>query len=82
MDVQFSNSKARALSFSRYLPIIYKIRKVKITESYHKFLGLSRSGDNMANSMILKPMSQPQYMDILTKKAGSLQPRLHFPKCH
>ena len=27
-----------------YLPIIYEIRKVKITDSYHKFLGLTRSG--------------------------------------
>jgi hypothetical protein len=30
--------------FSGYLPIIYNIRKVKITDSYHKFLGLTTIG--------------------------------------
>jgi hypothetical protein len=31
-------------SFSRFLPIIYYIRKAKITGSYHKILGLTKSG--------------------------------------
>ena len=29
-------------NFSSYLPIIYNIRKAKITDSYHKFIGLAR----------------------------------------
>jgi hypothetical protein len=35
---------------SRFLPIIYEIRKGKIAESYHRTLGLTRIGDNMAIS--------------------------------
>jgi hypothetical protein len=35
---------------SRFLPIIISFEEVEITESYHKFLGLTRSGDNMALS--------------------------------
>jgi hypothetical protein len=33
---------------SRFLPIIFNIRKAKITDAYHKILGLTRIGDNMA----------------------------------
>jgi hypothetical protein len=32
------------------LPIIFNISEVKITDSYHKFLGLTRIGDTMAES--------------------------------
>ena len=32
------------------LPIIYNIRKVKIIDAYHKFLGLARVEDSMALS--------------------------------
>jgi hypothetical protein len=37
---------------SKYLPIIFNISEVKIAKSYHKFLGLTRIGDNMALSCI------------------------------
>jgi hypothetical protein len=34
----------------RVLPIIFSIGGVKITDSYHKFLGLTRMRDTMALS--------------------------------
>ncbi len=36
------------LDYSRYLPIIISFEEVEIADSYHKFLGLTRSGDTMA----------------------------------
>jgi hypothetical protein len=33
---------------SNFLPIISNIGRIKITDSYHKFLGLTRIRDNMA----------------------------------
>jgi hypothetical protein len=33
---------------SGFLPNIFNIGEVKITDTYHKFLGLTRIGDNMA----------------------------------
>ena len=37
-------------AYHTYLPIIYNITEVKITESYHKFLGLTRIRHCMAVS--------------------------------
>jgi hypothetical protein len=60
---------------SRFLPIIFNIRKAKITDAYHKILGLTRIGDNMAVSLI--PVFQyetlfPQFLaDINTERTGT-----------
>jgi hypothetical protein len=38
---------------STYLPIIISFKEVEITDTYHKFLGLTRIGNTMAVSWIL-----------------------------
>jgi hypothetical protein len=52
----------------RLLPIIFNIREVKITESYHKFLRLTRIGDTMAVSLISEATTTPQHIN--KKKGG------------
>jgi hypothetical protein len=56
----------------RYLPIIYNIRKVKITESYHNIWGLTRIGDNMAISLIAGEMLHLQYVGRTSKKGRAI----------
>jgi hypothetical protein len=62
--------------FSKLLPIIYNIRKANITDSYHKFLGLTRSGDTMALSLVPVFQSEtsfPQLLaDVDTERTGTI----------
>jgi hypothetical protein len=47
---------------SRFLPIIFNIRKAKITDAYHKILGLTRIGDNMAKVAFTRAVAPSQLM--------------------
>jgi hypothetical protein len=59
-----------AEDFKSFLPIIYNIRKVKITESYHKNLGLARIRDTMAYSSIPGGMGLPQYVGYTSRQGA------------
>jgi hypothetical protein len=55
------------------LPIIYNIRKVKITESYHKFLGLTRIGagcEGRRNHFVVMILSILQNIWVGVRRVG------------